>query len=268
VLVRSWNVFHGNASPPRRAAYLERMVRLASADRPDVLLLQEVPVWALRRLGAWTGMQVFGDVAARPGLGPIPWTAESGRIVTDLHHGRLRSVLTGQANAILLTPGAQALTRRRIVLNPRSFRKAQVRWLGIDPIARLAWAKERRICHAVRAELDGRTLLVAGLHATSYPADKRLPDAELRRAAMFADELAKPGDICVLGGDFNVTAAESRTLADLVGDRWGFSAPGPVIDHVLVRGAQAGPQQTWPEERRTVDGVLLSDHAPVEVEIT
>ncbi len=267
MLVRSWNVFHGNASPPGREGHLESMVRLASADRPDVLCLQEVPVWALRRLGEWSGMQVFADVAARPSLGPVPWPAELGRVITEIDHGLLRSALTGQANATLLAPGARALARRCTVLNPRGFRRAQARWLGLGPIARLAWAKERRICNAVRVELDGRTMLVAGLHATSYPADKRLADAEVLRAACFADELAEPGDVCVLAGDFNVTGGESRTLADLTGDRWGFSPPGPRIDHVLVRGAEAGPHQVWPEERRTVDGLVLSDHAPVEVEI-
>src|SRR5438105_1106403 len=37
LLVRTWNVFHGNTSPPRRRAFLDEMVRLASRDRPDVL---------------------------------------------------------------------------------------------------------------------------------------------------------------------------------------------------------------------------------------
>ena len=37
MLVRSWNLFHGNSFPPGRTSYLEEMVMLASADRPDVL---------------------------------------------------------------------------------------------------------------------------------------------------------------------------------------------------------------------------------------
>ena len=36
---------------------------------------------------------------------------------------------------------------------------------------------------------------------------------------------------------------------------------------LLVRGAQAGPEETWPLERRRVGGRLLSDHAPVEVRL-
>ena len=41
----------------------------------------------------------------------------------------------------------------------------------------------------------------------------------------------------ILAGDFNVSAERSRTLRDLTGPEWGFSQPGPGIDHVLVRGA-------------------------------
>jgi hypothetical protein len=37
---------------------------------------------------------------------------------------------------------------------------------------------------------------------------------------------------------------------------------------VLVRGAAVSPLRVWPEERRRrADGRLLSDHAPVEVEV-
>ena len=43
VIVRSWNVFHGNADPPRRRGYLRQMIELVSRDRPVVLCLQEVP---------------------------------------------------------------------------------------------------------------------------------------------------------------------------------------------------------------------------------
>ncbi len=50
MIVRSWNLFHGNADPPRRRGYLREMVRRASADEPGVLCLQELPVWALPRL--------------------------------------------------------------------------------------------------------------------------------------------------------------------------------------------------------------------------
>ena len=129
--------------------------------------------------------------------------------------------------------------------------------------------QERRIVQAVRlASADGRTYVVANLHCTSYP-DPRLADAELLRAAWFTASLARPDDVVVLAGDFNVPAAHSQALRDLTGPEWGFSPAGPAIDHFLVRGAEAAPVHRWPDARRERSpGELLSDHAPVEVEIT
>ena len=73
--IRTWNVFHGRSHPPGRTLYLERMVGFVTEDRPEILCLQEVPPWALARLGEWSGMAVFGEVAARPSIGPLPSTA-------------------------------------------------------------------------------------------------------------------------------------------------------------------------------------------------
>ena len=259
MLVRSWNVFHGNTVPPQRRAFLEEMVALAAADDPDVLCLQEVPTWALARFTA-------GDVAARPRLGPLPSTARIGKALTDLNHGVLRSAFSGQGNAMLVSPRHRVLLHDRLVLNPRRFRDREARRLGLGPVARLAWAKERRIVQAVRlAADDGRTYLVANLHCTGFP-DRRLAQAELLRAAWFATSTALAGDVVVLAGDFNLTAA-APAVRELTSASWGFSAAGPGIDHVLVRGAEAGEVRRWPGERRRHDGRLLSDHAPVEVEV-
>ena len=254
LLVRTWNVFHGNASPPERHGYLEQMIRLATQDRPDVLCLQELPVWALRRLDDWSGMQVFGAIAARPLLRSVAL----GRLTTALHQGLFRSALTGQANAILLQPELCAVGEESIVLNPLAFRRRISRELHLGRRMRAKWARERRVCQAVRTE----GLTVANLHATGLPG-WRVADAELLRAAVFADAFAEPGDALVLAGDFNVIRERSTTLPELEG--WGFSKPISWIDQVLVRGASAGPARTWPDERRVVDGRLLSDHAPVEV---
>ena len=225
-------------------------------------------MWALERLAEWSGMTAVGAVAARPTIGPLPSTAELGRRLTAIDHGRFRSAFSGQANAVLVGAGLRVLESHDIVLNPRRFRRAQARWLGLDLVARLAWAKERRVCQAVRARAeDGARTLVANLHATSYPADRRLADAELLRAAWFAEGLAAPEEPVVLCGDLNVEGGRSRTLRDLAGPEWGFSAAGEGIDHILVRGAEAGPPERWPPERRRLDGRLLSDHAPVEVRV-
>jgi hypothetical protein len=256
VLIRSWNLFHGNTSPPQRRSYLEEMVRLASEDRPDVLLLQEVPVWALSRLGTWSGMTVIGDAARRPTIGPLPISAELGRRLTSLHPGLLRSAFSGQGNAILLAPELRPAAHEVLILNPRDFRRLVARRLRLPVLRQIAWAKERRICSVVRAAPH---LLVANLHATSSPSDPRLPEAELGRALRHVEELARDGDVVVLGGDFNV-AGSGAALA-------GWSAAGPWIDHVLVRGAEPSVARAWPDERRRRAGRLLSDHAPVEVDL-
>ena len=35
MLIRTWNVFHGNAHPPQRRAFLREAVELAVSDEPD-----------------------------------------------------------------------------------------------------------------------------------------------------------------------------------------------------------------------------------------
>jgi len=255
VLVRSWNLFHGNTVPPQREGFLDEMVRLATVDDPDVLCLQEVPAWALGRFTA-------GDVAARPAIGPLPIPAELGRRLTALNPGLLRSAFAGQGNATLLGEGLRTTAHDVVTLNSPEFRRAEAQRLGLDTLARLAWAKERRICQAVRAFRDGGPpLVIANLHTTSSPGDPRIPEAELRRAAAWVDSFAGEGDVIVLGGDFNVEPHSGATLP-------GYSDPGPAgIDHVLVRGAQPSPLRAWPDERRTRDGILFSDHTPIELEI-
>jgi endonuclease/exonuclease/phosphatase family metal-dependent hydrolase len=269
LLVRSWNLFHGNVLPTGRRAYLEEMVRLVCADHPDVVCLQEVPPWALPSLSQWSGMQAFGDVARRPSIGPLPSTAEIGRALTALHPGLLRSFLAGQANAVLLAPPLRAEERRVCVLNPRGFRRVQSRRLRVEPLGRLAWGGERRICQALRVRFpDGRCGVLANVHATNFWRDTRLPDAEVLRAASFADGLAKPDEPVLLCGDFNMRVGRSRTLLELAGPEWGFSKARRGIDHLLVRGLRVveGPSR-WPTERRVLRGRLLSDHAPVEVRV-
>jgi endonuclease/exonuclease/phosphatase (EEP) superfamily protein YafD len=251
VLVRSWNLYHGNTSPPGRRNYLEAMVRLASEDRPEVLCLQELPAWALPHLAAWSGMTAVADVAQPPALGPLPSTPELGRRLTALNPGVLRSAFSGQANALLTT--LEPVGRWRCVLNPRSVRGRT----EVGFVARLAWAKERRVCHAARLRFpDGRTAIVANLHATS--GNPTIAVAEVERAASFATGLAAPDEPVVLAGDFN-SAPELGA--------YGFDEAGWGIDHVLVRGLPAGEQRSWPEERRRPDGALLSDHAPVERDV-
>lgn len=115
LLVRTWNLFHGNAVPPERRAFLREMVELVTADDPDVVCLQEVPAWALGHLARWSGMDAFGAVAAEPLLG----SAELGRWITELHHGLLRSAVTGEGLAILVAGRHTVASETRASVGPQ-----------------------------------------------------------------------------------------------------------------------------------------------------
>jgi endonuclease/exonuclease/phosphatase family metal-dependent hydrolase len=234
LLVRTWNLFHGNAVPPERRAFLEEMIRLVTADEPDIVCLQEVPAWALAHLGAWSGMTSVGAVAARPRL----VSAVLGKLITDLNHGVLRSTFTGQANAVLLRRGLRFDDEGCFTINRRG-------------------EGERRVCQTLRIAEVG---LLANLHVTTERAD-----AQFRRAAAAVEELAFPDEAVILAGDVNVRPAPGTTYDQLLD--WGFSEPAPGIDQILVRGAPSTPPSIWPDERRRVDGRLLSDHAPVELRV-
>jgi endonuclease/exonuclease/phosphatase family metal-dependent hydrolase len=251
-LVRSWNLFHGRSHPPGEVDYVEDAVRLICSDEPDVVCLQEVPPWALTHLSDWTGMRCFGDLTRRPALGPVPLTPSLGRRLTALRPGFFRSAFSGQANAILVRPSLAPSGHRSRCLNPRD--------------RRIARGRERRCCQTLRVALsDGRPALVANLHATHHPSSPASAESELRRALDWIDELARPDDVVVLAGDFNLSPRKSGIFASLV--EHGFSSPAEGIDHVLVRGALASPLVLWTPERRTVGDALLSDHAPVELTI-
>jgi endonuclease/exonuclease/phosphatase family metal-dependent hydrolase len=130
MVVRTWNLFHGNTQPPQRRAFLRQMVELVTRDEPDVVCLQEVPVWALRHLERWSGMRSSAVVARRPRVE----SARLGGWLTRLNHGLLRSAFTGEADAILA---------RRPFVDRGS---AVVSTIGL-----------RRIVHAVRLD-DGVVL--------------------------------------------------------------------------------------------------------------
>lgn len=254
-------MFHGRTNPPGRQAYLEDVVRLATQDEPDVVCLQEVPVWALEMLSTWSGKAALGDVTRRP----LPLPTKLSRWLTDQNHGKLRSLLTGQANATLVGPRLDVLASTRLVLNDRRFRHEHARRLGLSWRVRFAWARERRVCQVIRVALpDGRTVTVLNIHATHLGTGNRIADAEILEAVAFAEVLA-PGDAIVLAGDFNASTGTSSALDELV--KAGYSAPGPGIDHILVRGIESSPLRVWPDERRRVNGRLRSDHPPVELYI-
>jgi endonuclease/exonuclease/phosphatase family metal-dependent hydrolase len=270
VIVRTWNLFNGNTFPPQRKAFLREMVELVTADRPDVVCLQEIPAWALSRVGGWAGMQAVTARAKRPRFGPIPIPSALGRGLTAPNHGVIRSAFAGQGNAILFPKEAKLRNRKTITLNTNVFCEERGAQLGLTRKQMVAWEKERRVCHLVQYELPNRRrFLVGNLHATSVANDLRLADAEIRRAITFVDRGAELEEVLIVAGDFNITHEQSTAIQELTAlppdERWTDS--GPQIDHVLLRRAAATAVRVWPTEEREYEGSVLSDHAPVEVEI-
>src|SRR5690348_9775477 len=125
------------------------MIRLASADGPDVLCLQELPLWSLQFLDRWSGMQAFPARTRRAPLG-----RRAGRVLTATHYGVLRSAFTGQANAILVAHGHAAEGLGRLTISDRRHHP--------------------RVCQAVR--VDGR-LVVANVHASGDVAQRQVDRA-------------------------------------------------------------------------------------------
>ncbi len=223
MLIRSWNVYHGRSHPAGRRGYLRTAIELAAADGPDVVCLQELPLWSLSRLARWSGMQAFPARTKRAPLG-----ARAGRALTAAHYGLLRSAFTGQANAILVRSDHAVDDLRSIAISDRRHHP--------------------RVCQAVR--VDG-TLVVANIHASGDVAQRQVD-----RALAWLNDLVHPDEPVVLAGDFNASLEVT-----------GFSAPHGGIDDILVRGVEAGTLHVWPVERRRQNGVVLSDHAPVELTV-
>jgi endonuclease/exonuclease/phosphatase family metal-dependent hydrolase len=172
LLVRSWNLFHGNTDPPTRRSRLREMVELAVSDGPDIVCLQEVPVWAVPKLAVWSGLSVFPSVARR-GLRPAAFAGW----ITRLDNGLLRSAITGQANAILVAPAHEATDLGQLQISDAG--------------------RERRVCQAVRVA----GIVVANFHASTTPA---AAVEEVERARRFAESCAVEGETVVLAGDFNL----------------------------------------------------------------
>ena len=145
MLGRTRNLFHGNTSPPGRKAYLREMVELVAADKPDIVCLQEVPVWALDRMGEWSGLQALVSRTKHPKLGFVRIPASSGRALTSPNHGKLRSAFTGQGNVILIPKDATVRTHKTITLNTNPFCEDRGRAFGLTPKQMLWWERERRI---------------------------------------------------------------------------------------------------------------------------
>jgi endonuclease/exonuclease/phosphatase family metal-dependent hydrolase len=197
----------------------------------DAVTEDEPHVVCLQELPLWglSRLERWSGMQVFPAVARRPRVpGRLGVWLTRLHHGFFRSAFVGQANAILVAPdlATENLGTRRIS----------------DP------GHEPRVVQAVR--VDGR-FVVANLHASTTAAAALV---EVDRALELAEGHAGPDDIVILAGDFN--------MAEFHLD--GYTEPAGGIDHILVRGAPVAKAVTWPVERRTRDGRVLSDHAPVE----
>lgn len=170
ILVRTWNLFHGRTCPETGSVQLERMIRLIAEGEPDVVCLQEVPLWSVRKLERWSAMRSLAVRTKRALAGPA---AER---LQRLDPRRFRSPVTGQANAILL--GGR--------LELASISAQTIRRRGL---------RERRICQLATVGGDGRRFLVANVHANG--------EAELPRL----EALLAGSEAAVACGDFNAAAA-------------------------------------------------------------
>jgi endonuclease/exonuclease/phosphatase family metal-dependent hydrolase len=257
LLVRTWNVAHGRDRPPAgdthvhlRRKLLREMAALVTADRPQLVLLQEMPAWAGRLLCRVTGMAVAGAVAygAHVPFLHLPLPLRLGGAFARAFPDVARSQFEGQANALLYDGSLELVAHRREPLDRRR------RLRGEPRIAQLARLRHRA---------SGRQLAVANVHAFSG-----LAAEHLGCAARLLEEFAV-GAPMLLGGDLNAHP-RSPALRSLREAGWHGAAPSG-IDHLLLRGlAVERVAARWPPERRDVDvpgrgRVRLSDHDPVDL---
>ena len=196
LVVRCWNLYGGRTFPVTGELCLERMVRLIAVDGPAVVCLQEVPLWALSELGRWSGREVRAAVTKRAWLGPLA------RWFQERDPDRIRSRLTGQANAVLVDPAIEIVSVAAHHLNAG------------EPL-------ERRVCQLLELRAGDGRLLLANLHLSVAQDAARRELARVERLVF--------GEVpCIVAGDLNLP----RTGLP------GFGAPGPGIDQILVRGVE------------------------------
>jgi hypothetical protein len=233
MILRTWNVARGKQ--------IREMVELVTADRPEIVCLQDVPVKALGQAGSWSGMKALGD-------------------------NEEKSLFGGTGSLVLAPSDATVIEHKTITLNTNVFCEEQGHKLGLDEKQMRAWESPRRICQVVKVELPNRRrVLVANVHTSTR--EHRLVDAELRRAVNFVERQLELGDVLVFTGWYELGGEPSETISSLLGhqreSRWyGVQSPFPML---VVLGAEIESFRTWPDEERTYGGKLLSSYPPVEV---
>lgn len=202
-----------------------------AALRWDVALLQEAPAYWLRPLS---------EAAYASGAS----------VITSRNLGAIVRQRIAERNPDLIKSNEggsnQILVRGR--------RIAEVRRLTLT-----LWPERRRL---IWARLDNG-LTVATLHATAD--DRPAATEDVIRAARAACSWSAELPL-VFGGDLNLRMSETPEAFARFRSEFGLEGArtGRAIDHLLVRGlATLSSPQPLPPEQRELDGVRLSDHAPV-----
>ena len=215
-------------APERPRSTSSRWCRLVTADAPDVVALQERPLWAVKRLDDWSGMEhVVGDDHARP-----PGAARAAR--RPRGPVRFRSSLTGQANALLVESplrGRRAPPRRP---QPGALTRDRLLRGGQRPSAIRSSRRAGRARHA------------------GQPARVEQPTSNWsrRRSGGRRAFVAKRG------------AASSAATSTSTPSQWPASTPIDGIDQISSAASSSSAARSLAGGRRRLGEAVLSDHAP------
>jgi Endonuclease/Exonuclease/phosphatase family len=295
IRVLTWNIFHahdghpdarptwastalGEAVDSGTHLHLNRTLvtavgRLLERARPHVAMLQEVPPWAVGRIGELSGMSAISALTA-PRIGPAGLRGRLGRMNPDLFRTH-----EGNANALLVrppwafVPGSTEVVR----LNPPGLVRRTARNTGMPPRQTLDWLWERRNLVTARIRHpDCAVIQVACCHCHSDP---RSTPVEIPRAAAAALAAAGPHPL-ILAGDLNATVTRQPAVFDDLASQGLHRLPtggeDRDIDHILIRGLTADPHaRRWtPEEHEIVvpwkdadRRIRVSDHDPLETTV-
>jgi endonuclease/exonuclease/phosphatase family metal-dependent hydrolase len=183
MLVLTWNLFHGRSVPDSPHELLDEFAALLAGWDWDVALLQEVPPWWPRRLGAAC------LASARVALTSRNWFLPVTRLVAQRRPDVIKS-WGGGCNAILVR-GERVLDHRVLTLR---------RW------------PERRVVHGVRLE---RGWWICNLHAQAHREARA--QADVARAAAAAIAWAEGAPV-VMGGDLNTRQVRARGFTVVAGN--------------------------------------------------
>ena len=255
LLVRSWNIAHARDVKPgpgyghAHRKLLREMAELMTEEAPDIVLLQEVPVWAGGALRELTGMGVTlaHSYGAHVPFLHVPLPLAAGEWVGRALPHVVRTQFEGQAQAVLYGPDLVLVSARRVPLNPRTPLRGEPR---IAQLVRL------------RVRQSGHELVIGNVHVEPSAA------AEQLELAGWALEQFARGAPMLLGGDLNA-GSDTQALRRLVARGWLEETGDVALDHVLVRGMQLElPATRWLPARRDLrlGGTVLrlSDHDPVD----